>query len=79
MSDIDREDLSTDDEEEFYETVEDAMESDDFGFVVGSDGEVKAMFMPEQFGTLPDKIKSIMEVLGIDLLSMAQTPSSMIH
>lgn len=79
MSDIDREDLSTDDEEEFYETVEDAMEVDDFGFVVGADGEVKAMFMPDKFDTLPDKIKSIMEVLGIDLLSMAQTPSSMIH
>jgi hypothetical protein len=42
------------------------IESDDYGFVIGADGEIKAIFTPEGFYLDPPLvIKKILKVLGI--------------
>lgn len=50
--------------EEALENLE--IECDDYGFVIGANGEVKAIFTPEGFYLDPPPvIKKILKVLGI--------------
>jgi hypothetical protein len=57
-------------EEEFDETDIQEIEDDDYGFVFGSDGEIKYVFVPEVLPFDPPKtIKKIMKILGVTDLS----------
>jgi hypothetical protein len=40
---------------------------DDFGFIIGADGDLKSIMYPEHLmGQPPEEIKMILEIFGID-------------
>jgi len=59
---------------EELEDEEDEYCSDDFGFIVGPDGELKSMMIPEHLmEDPPEEIKQILQVFGIqDIFSIGQ-------
>jgi len=51
--------------EEYDEDNE--MERDDFAFVIGPDGDLKSMIIPEHLmNDPPEEVKMILEMFGID-------------
>ena len=51
--------------EEFEET--DEFGEDDFGFILGPDGELKSIMIPEDHvGELPEKVLMILNIYGIN-------------
>lgn len=51
--------------EEEYE--DDGYSADDFGFIIGPDGELKSVMFPEHLmEDPPEEIKMILEIFGID-------------
>ena len=54
--------------EEFEET--DEFGKDDFGFILGPDGELKSIMIPEDYvGELPDEVTMILNIYGIDSIN----------
>ncbi len=46
---------------------EDETSADDFGFIIGSDGELKSMMIPEHFmSDPPEEVMLILKIFGID-------------
>lgn len=46
---------------------------DDFGFIIGPDGELKSIMYPENLmEDPPEEIKMILEIFGIDSLETAE-------
>jgi hypothetical protein len=57
--------ISTSAIEEFEETEE--FGRDDFGFILGPDGELKSVMIPEDhIGELPEEVTMILNMYGID-------------
>jgi len=57
--------MSTSAIEEFEETEE--FGRDDFGFILGPDGELKSVMIPEDhMGELPEEVTMILSMYGID-------------
>ena len=58
---------------------EDALEEDDFGLIIGKDGSLKGMFVPNEFEDedyVPEEIIKILnKVYGVDIV----TDSATIH
>lgn len=51
--------------DEEYE--DDGYSADDFGFIIGPDGELKSVMFPEHLmEDPPEEIKMILEIFGID-------------
>lgn len=75
--------MSAYDEDLEEETVEDkldaAMEFEDFGFIITATGDIKAVFMPDTYDSLPDNVQKIFTMFGVSPQLMAYNTSSMIH
>jgi hypothetical protein len=58
--------------EEFDEGVDD-FEEGDYGFIIGPNGELKSIMLPEDlFEDPPDEIKKILKIFGIqDIYAMS--------
>lgn len=54
---------SLDHEQDLYDTE---IADDDYGFIFSADGELKSVFLPDQFGEVPEKIQKILELFGIN-------------
>jgi hypothetical protein len=53
-------------EYEFYPEESGEIEEEDYGFIFGPDGEIKAVFVPEHLPfKLPKNINKLMKMLGI--------------
>jgi hypothetical protein len=49
------------------EIVEDEYSADDFGFVIGPDGQLKTMVIPEHLmDDPPEEVQLILNIFGID-------------
>ena len=47
--------------------VDDEMDADDFGFIIGPDGELKSMMIPEHLmDDPPEEVVLILKLFGID-------------
>lgn len=58
-------------EVEELEALEDLADEDDYGFIIGADGELKHMFTPNDFHlTPPPVVKKILKLLGIKDINM---------
>jgi hypothetical protein len=52
---------------------DDAYAKDDFGFIIGADGDLKSIMYPEHLmGEPPEEIKMILEIFGIDDLDQVE-------
>lgn len=52
---------------EVLEYEEDEVSSDDFGFVIGPDGELKSLMVPEHLmDDPPEEVKIILKLFGIE-------------
>ena len=45
---------------------DDDISDEDYGFILDSDGNLKSVFMPENCMELPEAVKRICEVFGIE-------------
>ena len=52
-------------ESEIIDLYDEEITDEDYGFVLGPDGELKSVFVPEDYSEMPKKIKAIFKVLGI--------------
>lgn len=60
------------------EIVEEEFSADDFGFVIGPDGELKSLMIPEHLmDDPPEEVQAILEMFGID--NIHQLESRTIH
>ncbi len=58
-------------QEEELETLEELADDNDYGFVIGPDGELKHMFTPNEFHLNPPHVvKKILKLLGIKDINM---------
>ncbi len=58
-------------QEEELETLEELADDNDYGFVIGPDGELKHMFTPNEFHLNPPPVvKKILKLLGIKDINM---------
>lgn len=49
-----------------YEEVDDDFETDDYGFIVSADGELKSVLFPENLmGDPPIEVQMILKIYGI--------------
>jgi hypothetical protein len=52
---------------EIEEYEEEEIDADDFGFIIGPDGELKSLMYPEHLmEDPPEEIKMILQIFGID-------------
>ena len=52
---------------EIEEYEEEEIDADDFGFIIGPDGELKSLMYPENLmEDPPEEIKMILRIFGID-------------
>ena len=51
-----------DSESEFDDEIAD----EDYGIILGPDGELKLVFMPMEYFEIPEKVKELFKVLGIN-------------
>lgn len=57
---------------------EDEFSSDDFGFIIGPDGELKSLMVPEHLmDDPPEKVQMILSLFGID--SIHELGNKIIH
>lgn len=57
--------------EEELEALEDFADENDYGFIIGPDGELKHMFTPNEFHLEPPPVvKKILKLLGIKDINM---------
>lgn len=57
--------------EEELEALEDFADENDYGFIIGPDGELKHMFTPNEFHLDPPPVvKKILKLLGIKDINM---------
>jgi hypothetical protein len=60
--------------------IDDEYEDGDYGFILGSDGELKSMFAPDEFFLEPPpKVKRILKILGIKDINTAWDGDETIH
>ncbi len=60
------------------EVVEDEFSADDFGFVIGFDGQLKSVIIPEHLmDDPPEEVQLILNMFGID--SIHQLDSRTLH
>jgi hypothetical protein len=53
---------------------------DDYGIIIGPDGELKSLFMPEGFALdPPESVKQILAMLGIDDINTAWQEGNTLH
>ena len=58
-------------QEEELDAIEDLADDNDYGFIIGPDGELKHMFTPNEFHLEPPPVvKKILKLLGIKDINM---------
>lgn len=63
MSDIKKQELET---EEIIDDDDDEFEDGDYGFIIGSNGELKTMMLPEDLmDDPPMEVRRILKIFGI--------------
>jgi len=62
------------DDDARVEMFDDEITNEDYGFVLGPDGELKSVFMPLDYFEVPEKVREIFKAFGI-----ADPDSVMIH
>lgn len=56
------------------ELVEDEFDADDFGFVIGSDGSLKSLMVPQDLmDDPPEEVRAILKLFGIDDLHLLES------
>lgn len=59
-------------EEDLRELEEAGSNDEDYGFVIGADGKLKSLILPDKFQlNPPKKIKRILKILGFEDINMA--------
>lgn len=54
-------------DETVYEEIDETNDPNDFGFIIGPDGELKSIMYPDHLmEDPPEEIKMILEIFGID-------------
>ena len=53
------------DEESRVELFDNEITNEDYGFILGPDGELKSVFMPLAYFEVPDKVRAIFKTFGI--------------
>jgi hypothetical protein len=57
-------------EQEFDDSYETDIADDDYGFIIGPDGELKTLFLPDNVPfKAPKNIEKILKILGINDIS----------
>lgn len=57
---------TTENNMEDFESEEDDYDENDYGFIIGPDGELKTLMLPEDLmDDPPAKVKKILKILGI--------------
>jgi len=51
---------------DLHDAYEDELTDQDYGFVLSPDGELKSVFVPHDMMDIPDKVKSIFSMFGIE-------------
>jgi hypothetical protein len=70
--------LTITDEVEFDDVYETEISDEDYGFVLGPDGELKAVFLPEDLPfSPPEKIAKILELFGISDLEQVEQATTL--
>lgn len=65
--------ITNQDSIEEYDDTEDEFSIEDFGFVIGPDGELKSVVYPEHLmDDPPEEILAILEIFGIDNIHMLE-------
>jgi hypothetical protein len=54
-----------DDDVEISDVYDEEITNEDYGFIVGADGELKSVFMPTDYFEIPEKVKAVFETFGI--------------
>ena len=55
-----------DDFESNLDLYDDEITDEDYGFIIGPDGELKSVFMPMNYFEIPEKVKELFNAFGID-------------
>jgi hypothetical protein len=51
---------------DLHDAYEEELTDQDYGFVLGPDGELKSVFVPNDMMSVPDKVKNIFSLFGIE-------------
>ena len=52
---------------DLQDVYDDEITDEDYGFVLGPDGELKSVFVPsDMMSEIPEKVKNIFKLFGID-------------
>lgn len=54
-----------DQEPDLLDLYDDEITDEDYGFVLGPDGELKSVFMPTEYFKIPDRVREVFASLGI--------------
>lgn len=69
--------VETEEEQDIYD---EGIGDDDYGIIIGPDGELKSLFMPEGFElNPPDVVVQILAMLGIEDINSAWQDDNTLH
>ena len=52
--------------EDLNDIYDDEITSEDYGFVLDSEGNLKSVFMAEEYDIIPEKVYAVFKLFGID-------------
>ena len=52
--------------ESSLDLYDDEITDEDYGFILGPDGELKSVFMPLDYFEIPEKVREVFRLFGID-------------
>ncbi len=55
-----------DDDASRLDLYDDEITDEDYGFILGPDGELKSVFMPLDYLEVPPKVRELLNLFGID-------------
>jgi len=57
--------LEQEDEQSRYDIYDEEITNEDYGFILGPDGELKSVFMPLDYFEVPAKVRELFKAFGI--------------
>lgn len=61
--------------EEVQEIYDTEIGEDDYGFVLGPDGELKSVFLPPDITKVPKKVKRLLKIFGVHDIDQLDNPT----
>ena len=58
--------IGADDDISRPDCYDDEITDEDYGFILGPDGELKSVFMPMNYFEVPNKVRALFKAFGID-------------